>query len=97
MATLSNKYQVRPIIEETETHQRLGERFPQEEFIVLRKQDALASAALWAYVGVLRTAAETLRLAGFPEAEEYERLLSMADGFSERARDWEAAFRKLPD
>ena len=93
MATLSNKY----VVYKNTGSLEYQEPLPQEDYIVLRKQDILASAALWAYVGVLRTAAETLRLAGFPEAEEYERFLDMADGFSERARDWEAAFRKLPD
>jgi hypothetical protein len=97
MTTLQNKYVVRPIIDDGSGQLTEGKAFPQEEYIVLRKQDVLATAGLWAYVGVLRTAAETMRAMGFAESEEYARYLDWADGFSERARDWEAAYRKLPD
>jgi hypothetical protein len=97
MTTLPNKYVVRPIIDDGTGQLTEGKPFPQEEFIVLRKQDILATAGLWAYIGVLRTAAEVLDIAGHKYSSQYTRLLDWADGFSERARDWEAAFRKMPD
>lgn len=93
MTNLPDKYVVRRIIDSGDGQLSESKPFPREEYFVLRKQDLLASHALWAYVQVLHLACDLL-----PNGPEKAQLAITADGVADMAYEWENhTSKKLPD
>lgn len=93
---LKEKYVVRKILESDPPDDMLheGKALPQGEFFVLRKQDLLASHALWAYIGVVRVAATLI-----VNTDDAKELQNLADELFDLAVEWDetTTTKKLPD
>jgi len=94
--SLPEKYIVRKIIDAGNGQLKEDKPLEDGSFFVLRRQDMLASAALWAYVNTIRTAIEVLNLFNSNRSLELE---ASADKTAQLAMVWETetATKKLPD
>jgi hypothetical protein len=68
-----------------------------DEFFVVKASDIFASAALHGYAHVIQSALELDSSRPFLTVEEVVRLRDLADTLSQRAMDWQAGSRKVPD